>query len=133
MSATLPMSRRDALLRTWGIDSNRLPDLAYPRVLLADNGGLRGEHFAARPLAPIRLAGLGEELEALAAQALAGLAEGGCGAVIVNTVDRAQKLYLMLRERLGGRGRLLLFHARFPANQRAALEREMLGLFGPQG
>lgn len=133
MSATLPRSRRNELIEAWGLDAEQVPELAYPRVLLADAMGVRGENFSARPLSPIRLGGLGESIDELAEKALALLAGGGCGAVIVNTVDRAQKLYLLLRERLDDGVPLLLFHARFPLDERGLREQQVLSLFGPQG
>lgn len=133
MSATLPQMRRAELLQAWGVSGSDLPTLAYPRLLLADDSGVRGEHFDARVQAPIRLAGLSEDVEALADKAIELLAEGGCGALIVNTVERAQKLFAVLRKRLGSHASLLLFHARFPANERAMREREVLDAFGTQG
>jgi CRISPR-associated endonuclease/helicase Cas3 len=133
MSATLPRARRDELLKAWGVEIARIPNLAYPRVLLTDKSGVRGEHFATRPLAPIHLSALDESLDTLANKAVELLTEGGCGAVIVNTVERAQKLYLNLRGRLGGDVRLLLMHARFPADERAQQEKQVLQLFGPDG
>ena len=133
MSATLPSARRGELLRAWGVAEDQLPEHAYPRLLLADGAGIRGESFQARELAPIHLAGLDESLESLAATAADLLDAGGCGALIVNTVDRAQQLYTILRARLGGEARLLLFHARFPADQRAEREQEVLAAFGARG
>lgn len=133
MSATLPLARRGELLRAWGVTSDAVPELAYPRLLLVDQGGVRGESFGARELAPIHLAGLGEGLDALADAASGLLAGGGCGALIVNTVERAQRLYAALRHRLGDEVMLLLFHARFPAGQRADCERKVLAAFGVGG
>lgn len=133
MSATLPQSRRAELVRAWGLDSAALPDLIYPRLVLADAGGVRGEHFSARPLPPIRLSGLGESLDELVGQAAELLAGDGCGALIVNTVERAQTLYRSLRKKLDSDVQLLLFHARFPADERAGRERQVVELFGPEG
>lgn len=133
MSATLPQARRDELLRAWDVATDVTPELAYPRLLLADAAGVRGESFDARQLAPIHLAGLDESLETLAATAADLLAGGGCGALIVNTVDRAQQLYTFLRQRLGEEVMLLLFHARFPADLRAERERQVLVAFGAEG
>lgn len=133
MSATLPLARRTELLRAWGVANADVPELAYPRLLLADARGVRGEQFGARPLAPIRLASLGESLDSMAERAVELLEDGGCGALIVNTVDRAQKLHSVLRQRLGDTVPLLLFHARFPADQRAERERQVLAAFGAQG
>src|SRR5690606_24557099 len=111
MSATLPQARRQELVRAWGSKDEDLPALDYPRLMLIDDVGIRSEHCAARPLAPIHIAGLGEGLDELAEKAVELLAEGGCGVVIVNTVDRAQKLYLMLCEHFGEEKKLLIFHA----------------------
>lgn len=136
MSATLPQARCRELLQAWGV--NEAPAaLPYPRLMLADAQGVRSEHVAARQLAPIELLGLGSATEALADAAMAQVRQGGCGALIVNTVSRAQSLYTLLKERLAqlelGDTALLLFHARFPADDRQALETEVLRRFGPQG
>ena len=133
MSATLPDARRARLLNAWGVDSSDIPALSYPRVLLADHGGVRGETFKVREQQPIAVSGLDESLESIAAAALDALDDGGCGAVIVNTVDRAQQLYSMLAGRLGDGVELLLFHARFPADERLLRERQVLQTFGAPG
>ena len=132
MSATLPVQRSMALLKAWGVPPEAVPDLAYPRLLLADEQGVRGATCASRPLSPIQVIGIDETVESLASRAIECLNPGGCGAVIVNTVDRAQTLYQFLRPRLG-EGVLTLFHARFPANERAAIERTVLATFGKDG
>ncbi len=134
MSATLPRARRDELLRAWGQDGSTVAEQAYPRLLIADAAGVRfSERVETRTLPALHLFALDENLDALAEQALDLLAKGGCGAVIVNTVDRAQTLYSRLRERVGEETRLLLFHARFPLEQRTERERDVLRLFGPKG
>jgi CRISPR-associated endonuclease/helicase Cas3 len=133
MSATLPRARRDELLKAWGVDVASIPDLAYPRVMLADESGIHCKPFEARQLASIHLFALGESLDELADKALELLAEGGCGAIIVNTVERAQKLYQDLRKRLSGDAQLLLMHARFPMDERAEREKRGLQWFGLKG
>jgi CRISPR-associated endonuclease/helicase Cas3 len=133
MSATLPASRRNDLLRAWGVGATETPELPYPRLLLTDARGVRGTSCAARPLPPITLHAVTEDIDSLVSCATKQLEQGGCGAVIVNTVDRAQTLYRKLKETLPADARLLLFHARFPADQRAEQEREMLACFGKDG
>lgn len=133
MSATLPRARRDALLQAWGTAPQQIPELPYPRMVLSDDSGVAGASFAARPLPPIELTGIDETLESLAACALSRLAGGGCGAVIVNTVKRAQTLYQLLKDSLGTEAELLLFHARFPADQRSQIEQAVLAKFGQHG
>ncbi|MDF5955242.1 hypothetical protein P4110_09545 [Pseudomonas aeruginosa] len=61
------------------------------------------------------------------------MSHGGCGVVIVNTVDRAQRLYRLLQAQVGEETRLLLFHARFPEDQRGRLEGQVLDCFGKEG
>lgn len=130
MSATLPAARRASLLRAWSGSAVNVPDLRYPRVLAADAAGVRGEHVASRPQASIELHAIDEKLEALAGAAEAAAQQGGCGAIVVNTVDRAQLLYAMLKVRLHGLAQPQLFHARFPADERQQRERAVLNTFG---
>ena len=94
MSATLPASRRRELLEAWGATcEQQTQELTYPRVLLAQGGTVRGQSFEARPQAAIALAHLPESTAALADKAAQLVRTGGCGAVVVNTVQRAQDLF----------------------------------------
>lgn len=133
MSATLPRQKRDALLQAWGVRQGEAPALAYPRILLASNGSVKGECYAAREFAPIELQAIDEELDSLVTCAFDQVVKGGCGAVIVNTVDRAQQLFLRLHERLPADVTLTLFHARYPADERSARESGVLATFGKTG
>lgn len=128
MSATLPAKRRVELLRAWGATDE--PELAYPRILISHGAEVVGEHVPCRALAPISIIGIGEALGLLRDAALHALAGGGCGAVIVNTVQRAQDLYRLLQKDLDGDTELLLFHARYPADERSERERQVLRCFG---
>lgn len=133
MSATLPAPRRDALLRAWGVAADDVPELSYPRLLLADDRGLQSGTCDSRPLPPIHLLPIKEDIDSLAGKACELVQRGGCGALVVNTVDRAQNLYLKLKAELGSDVPLLLFHARFPACQRSEQEQSVLQLFGQEG
>lgn len=133
MSATLPAPRRDALLRAWGVEPDVVPELSYPRLLLADERGLHSGTCSSRPLPPIQLQVVAEEIDSLVAKAVQLVHQGGCGALIVNTVDRAQDLYLRLKTELGDDVSLLLFHARFPADQRSEQEQAVIARFGEGG
>ncbi len=128
MSATLPARRRAAFLQAWGMPDGL--DIDYPRVLLASDAGIQGEHIPCRPLAPITLVGIAEDIESLAAAAMEALSGGGCGVVVVNTVQRAQALYSILKERICDDTQLLLFHARYPADERSKREKLVLRKFG---
>lgn len=128
MSATLPAKRRAALLAAWGASDRQ--DIPYPRVLMASDQETLGRHVPSRQLDPVQVSGIDEGLESMAQAALASVAEGGCGVVVLNTVQRAQDLYRMLRDRVDEGTELLLFHARFPADERGRLERQVLERFG---
>jgi len=133
MSATLPRKRQLELLAAWGVPRSDVPELDYPRLLAADARGITGDTIAARPLPPIQVQGIPEAPEAIAAHALAQLASGGCGAIVVNTVDRAQQLYRLLRDQVSADCTLMLFHARYPADERGRRERDVLACFGRKG
>lgn len=133
MSATLPRDKRDALLAAWGAADQRAPDLPYPRVLCVGDSAPRGEHFATRSQAVVRLDAIDEDLEAMTDLAADLARGGGCGAVVVNTVDRAQKLYPLLCGKLAGVVEPMLFHARFPGDERNRRERAVLATFGRDG
>ena len=131
MSATLPKDKRDRLVHAWGADPQHVPEADYPRLTQIDAHSICSETFDSRPQEPITLYGLDESLEAIKDQAVALLEKGGCGAVIVNTVDRAQTLCRLLDSHAQESNvEMVLFHARFPADQRAEIEKRVLELFG---
>ncbi|MGN5183513.1 CRISPR-associated helicase Cas3' [Aeromonas veronii] len=134
MSATLPTKRRDGLLKAWRVDPAVLPELAYPRLVLADDRGLDwDDQIESRMMEPVRLAGCGTTPEELLCVALEALTHGGCGAIIVNTVERAQQLYSLLKVKAQEDLTLQIFHARFPSDERAQREAAVLSTFGKEG
>lgn len=134
MSATLPTKRRDGLLKAWRVDPAVLPELAYPRLVLADDRGLDwDDQIASREMIPVKLAGCGTTPEELLCVALEALTHGGCGAIIVNTVERAQQLYTLLKAKAPEDLTLQIFHARFPVDERAQREAAVLSTFGKEG
>lgn len=131
MSATLPNARRKALLEAWDAPAAEAP--AYPRLIVADSTGVRGATFASRPMPSIEVTGIGEDIDGIAEHALACVTIGGCGCVILNTVKRAQDLYTKLALRCPPDCQVLLFHARYPSDDRSAIERRVLDAFGKSG
>jgi len=148
LSATLSPAIRRRLAQATG---SRLPALEeqYPRVSVFRPGEtVVQRHFEpdpARRLA-IALRSTSPDLSAILASLTEQLASGGMGLALVNTVQRAQDLYrlfpdgvpllrneVVVGKRLEDGTRVLLFHARFPGEQRQEREDEVLGLFGPKG
>jgi len=71
-----------------------------------------------------------DDAAVLADFAVRKVANGGNLCMMLNTVKRAQEVYEQVKERADGETLILLFHARFTASRRAAIERECLSLFG---
>jgi len=129
MSATLPARSREGFLRAWGADAASA-ELPYPRLWMTCAGEVIGEHTPCRALTPIAIQGVAEDLPEMARHVLTRLEGGGCGAVIVNTVQRAQDMYRLLDDSLGSDTELMLFHARYPADERGQRETQVLRHFG---
>jgi CRISPR-associated endonuclease/helicase Cas3 len=138
LSATLPAARRAALLRAWTGEDEALSGTAgtYPVITWrsgADGGAIFIDETEKRT---IRLRWLvandGEWLAALGVNLNERLANGGCAAVICNTVKRAQDVYQALSSHFPA-DELSLFHARFLYDDRMKRERETLHKFGKPG
>jgi CRISPR-associated endonuclease/helicase Cas3 len=150
LSATLPESRRQALLTAYGgeaVDTHQSQS-AYPRVSVADRAGKIqsipvSQDSEASGLTvglnwiPDRSRGNPDD-DRLVQLLIDALADGGCAAVICNTVGRAQSLYTALRGNFPGLAEdgwpeLDLLHARYPYIQRAEREFRALSRFGKPG
>ncbi len=127
MSATLPTEKRQALLAAYG--ATAVAPAPYPRITRVAGGVATNVTFTGRKQPTLTVRAAPEELPDLAAllRELAGA--GGCVACIVNTVARAQELYTLLSDELA-EGEVQLFHARYPADERAAHEERVLDTFG---
>lgn len=140
LSATLPRSRRQRLAEAYvrglpgpGSPPSGPPDTPYPRVTLAGVSGIDAESFPASPQLSrvLQIHQMNEADGDLADRLPELLADGGCAAVICNTVGRAQDVYRLLAAVFAPGKELGLFHSRFLAKDRAAVETACLGRFGP--
>jgi len=136
LSATLPRAKRLKLMSAYaGYDLAEPEAVPYPRVSSVAVGSCpKVRHVEADP-ARAQTVGLGWlDEEALAQKLRESLANGGCAAVIRNTVGLAQKTYLRLRDALKNDGITVeLFHARFPFGRRMEIETAVLQRFGKDG
>jgi CRISPR-associated endonuclease/helicase Cas3 len=147
LSATLPRQRSDSLVTAYakgrGVSSVSLPDdVPYPRVSWYAEGTSHARHVEPSALARkvLHLTPVSGELPtdadqsfAAGAQLAKALENGGCAAVICNTVGRAQKVFDALKRhfRTGGEDpELDLLHARFLFDERDRRERRSLFRFG---
>lgn len=144
LSATLPRSRRDALLQAWARGAGQAIDTTaltapYPRLSWATAAGAGDREVEVSALAQRRVAlhmlpGHDDEATTFADLAMrltAALEHGGCAAVICNTVRRAQAVYEALAQHF--EGEIDLLHARFPFGERDAREKAALQRFGKPG
>ena len=125
LSATLPIVKRQALVNAYLNGLGRppeaeLPNEAYPRMTWTGAGGVRVRTGETAPATRRRLGlrWLPFGVEGLPAHLLDQLRDGGCAAVICNTVNRAQEVYASLRDSYAvlpeqERPDLDLFHVRF--------------------
>jgi len=145
LSATLPSSRREALLAAFAGDeapgSRPTPAAAapYPLISLAAPGGgswaLPSGDAARRMEVVLEVRSDGERCRVENARWLLEQVRGNGRAVwICNTVGEAQAVFRELERQTAGSPdapELLLFHARFLQGDRRAREAEVLTRFGP--
>lgn len=137
LSATLPASRKRDLFAAWHGEHEPPPGgrswPAYPRVMSSD-GEVRARAVERSPDARRILAlawrqpsASPEDKARETARALVeALSDGGTAAWIANTVREAQAAYAALAEAGLKADERLLFHARFPAEERRAREQSVL-------
>lgn len=127
LSATLPARTRNELLAAYAAGRGQVlaperPEPPYPRVTWFSNGRVEACSVDGAPSRKVRLRTFPSD-QAHWITALRQLLEaGGCAAVLCSTVNRAQQIYQVLRNHFP-REELLLFHARYPFDDR--MEREI--------
>lgn len=136
MSATLPPGQRDELAGAYAdglapgapaVVTSRADQ--YPRLTVVGSGMREVAVPADARGLVLGMSTLPDDLPALVSLLTDALADGGCAAVICNTVSRAQDIYVALREVFGSDVRLV--HSRFVAPDRARREAELVQLLGP--
>ncbi|MFW6116671.1 MAG: CRISPR-associated helicase Cas3' [bacterium] len=147
LSATLPTARKERLLQAYRQRSGQpisASEQSYPRISWVSANGHGCRHIEASPEASRALnlewlqAGAEDANNAsLVAEYLkARTVNGGCAAVICNTVARAQTMYRILKRYFpnqdagDGSPELDLFHARYPFRERLRRETRTLHRFG---
>jgi CRISPR-associated endonuclease/helicase Cas3 len=135
LSATLPNATKQQLLKSWGVSSPQTASQAYPLITSADFTGACSLHVPSAPsdckTIALRLhPGMLEDYAAIAQLAIDQVRDGGCLAVLMNSVKGAQAVYRALVAKGVARHERLLFHARFRAEERARIERKVIERFG---
>lgn len=139
LSATLPNTSRCKLVEQFGGQISALDDTALcnTRLTLVSGEGDTFAHSldAATQQREVRIEWLAAE--SLLATLEDATREGGCVAILCNTVGHAQEQYRTLQEAQEGGGlancELYLFHARTPAAWREKTEHDVTERFGRKG
>lgn len=134
LSATLPSRTRSELLAAYaqGLGMQQkveLPATPYPRITWISSAGVGVRQVDGVPHRRVQLHSFLAKDAVWMAALQEKLAAGGCAAVLCNTVGRAQEVYHDLQNYFAP-DELLLFHARFPFDDRMRLERSVLDRFG---
>jgi len=143
LSATLPNSRRAKLVQAYadgrGLPerSTPLPNAVYPRLTWISAAGHDAHSIetSAQSRKTVALSWLdsSNSVHDLGSRLHQALANGGCAAIICNTVGRAQAMYRALQSFFAFE-ELDLLHARFLYEDREAREQRALSRFGkPNG
>ncbi len=136
LSATLPRETRKHLVSAYlGEEGSvELPEVGYPRLTIVSPQGVRGYPLPPLEDRTIRLSWIPGNPQAIAELLRSKLRDGGCAAVVCNTVAEAQDVYEALRDAALVDGEnLILFHARMPFAWRKEVERRVLDAFGKDG
>jgi len=135
LSATLPEKTRQELAAAYlGEREIVLNTVAYPRITSVSQAQAKTIHFPPPPDCAVSLEYIDVAPVVIAKRLKAQLQNGGCAAVICNTVHRAQEVYEAIRETdIVPEEGLILFHARIPGLWREGIEEAVLNRFGPKG
>ncbi|MCW4353524.1 CRISPR-associated helicase Cas3' [Hoyosella sp. YIM 151337] len=136
MSATLPEAHRERLLgayesgRGWASSAGGVPAGSYPRITVSD-GARRTTAAEISTQTQVTVERMNDDIAALLSRITRALADGGCAAIVCNTVGRAQMVARELDHRFPGE--VVLLHSRFVARHRADIESRLVDDLGRSG
>lgn len=132
LSATLPPEKKAQILSAY---TQKPIQQCYPAVTaVTESGGVLVRTVSRtekRQTVSVTLCPILHQAEEIAQRARMLTENGGCLCILLNTVRQAQEVYQAIRAQKYD-GELLLFHARFPAEQRERMERRCIRLFGKE-
>ncbi|PJF22973.1 MAG: hypothetical protein CUN56_03335 [Phototrophicales bacterium] len=135
LSATLSRTTRQNLLAQVGADSEHLPEVSYPRLtFVSHDGGVQVHPLPKSDVRIIQIQHIPGDPDTLGNRLASIYQQGGCIAVICNTVNEAICVARLLQNHPDiQQDDVLLFHARFPPAWRNQIEQDVLAAFGKNG
>ncbi|NPV75787.1 MAG: CRISPR-associated helicase Cas3' [Anaerolineae bacterium] len=132
LSATLPEQTRLTLLRAYQREAMiGSSQAAYPRLSINDGRCIRTQSLGKYPDRVIHLERINRDPMMLIGVLKNRLSQGGCAAIICNTVERAQQVYKILEDDGSFKSDgVYLLHSRMPYCWRESVEHSILKQFG---
>lgn len=134
LSATLSRQGRGEILKAVGASSENMPEVRYPRLTIVEHDGKVRAHELPRPeTRTVKLERIAPDNDSLLKAILPFYEQGGCMAIVCNTVNESIEIARFLREAEAIEADdVWLFHARFPPVWRKEREDEVLDAFGKE-
>jgi len=130
LSATLTKAERKELLDAYTGKDNRVDDRPFPRITTSYDEQIKVIQAGKAQSRAVRLTWIDRSAEKISQCMQEHISEGGCAAIICNTVKRAQELTIALRAAYQSEPiDILLFHGRFPYRWRKETEDKVLDMF----
>ena len=136
LSATLSRQGRTDILKAVGASKgDEAPDVRYPRLTVVENDGAVWVHPLPLPKTRVmQIKPIPPDLNHLVNKVRSVYEQGGCIAIVCNTVNESIEVARCLREAEGiAADEVWLFHARFPPTWRNEIEQDVLNTFGKDG
>jgi len=131
LTATLPENARQDLVSAYTGNTIETQTVSFPRLTYADETQARVISAGIPEERDIRLLWIDRNVSAIVELIRDKIENGGCAAVICNTVSRAMQVFTEISAAFSGEDVIvLLFHSRFPLRWRQDIEKQVLELFG---
>jgi len=129
LTATLPPETRQELMKAYGAEIIPEKQVDFPRISIFSENKTRTINTGKVPNREIKLYWIDENDFNIVPLLENKLTNGGCAAVICNTVNRAQDVFKVVSESFN-KDEVILFHSRFPFCWREAIEERVKEAFG---
>ena len=136
LSATLSRQGRQEILKAVSAsNAGEMPDKPYPRLTVVEHDGEARAHSLPPPQTrEIQIRRMALDLDSLLDAVRDAYMQGGCIAIVCNTVSESIEIARHLRQAEGiDEDEVWLLHARFPPAWRGEIEKKVVGAFGKEG
>ncbi len=129
LTATLPPKPRQELMEAYGATTIPEKPVDFPRISIVSENNTMIINAGEVTNREIKLNWIDMDLQSIVSLLESKLADGGCAAVICNTVKRAQEVFEVISKSFNN-DEVTLFHSRFPYCWRKDIEEKVKLQFG---